>query len=189
MFKSLRGQCLIAAKSLRDPNFYKTVVLMLEHSAEGATGLVLNRPSSIRVAHALSSHFDIPETEDVVFIGGPVEPNALLILHDSEELRGTDTSPTPGVFVGGSADSFEQILKASSPDNVSRANFRIFSGYSGWGEEQLEGEIERGDWLILPGNHDLVFETDPYDVYEAALEQFFRNNDLLPYRVKDVSLN
>lgn len=189
MFNSLRGQCLIAAKSLRDGNFYKTVVLMLEHNAQGATGLVLNRPSSVRVAHALSGHFTLPDTEEVVFMGGPVEPTALLILHDAESSGCSDSSPAPGVFVGGSAESFEQVLLSSTSEDEGRARFRVFSGYSGWGDGQLKGEIDRGDWLIHPASHDLVFETDPYEVYEAALQQFFSANDLLPYRVKDPSLN
>jgi putative transcriptional regulator len=189
MLNSLRGQCLIAAKSLRDPNFYKTVVLMLEHTEQGATGLVLNRPSSVCVAHALSGHFTLPETDDVVFVGGPVEPTALLILHDAESLGCSDSSPAPGVFVGGSAESFEQVLLSSASDDEDRARFRVFSGYSGWGEGQLDGEVERGDWLIHSGSHDLVFETDPYEVYDVALQLFFGANDLLPYRVKDPTLN
>jgi len=189
MSNSLRGQCLIAAKSLRDANFYKTVVLMLEHTEQGATGLVLNRPSSVRVAHALSGHFTLPDTDEVVFMGGPVEPSALLILHDAEAFGRSDSSPAPGIFVGGSAESFEQVLLSSTSEVEGRARFRVFSGYSGWGEEQLEGEIDRGDWLIHPGSHDLVFEIDPYEVYEVALQQFFEANDLLPYRVKDPSLN
>ena len=189
MFNSLRGQCLIAAKSLKDGNFYKTVVLMLEHTEQGATGLVLNRPSSVRVSHALAGHFSLPETDEVVFIGGPVEPTALLILHDSEGLADSDSSPAPGVFIGGSAESFEQVLLSSLSDEEDRARFRVFSGYSGWSEGQLEGEIERGDWLIHSGSHELVFEIDPYEVYEAALQKFFGANDLLPYRVKDASLN
>lgn len=189
MPNSLRGQCLIAAKSLRDENFYKTVVLMLEHTEHGATGLVLNRPSSVCVAHALSGHFNLPDTDEVVFMGGPVEPSALLILHDAEALGCSDSSPVPGVFVGGSAESFEQVLLSSTSDEEDRTRFRVFSGYSGWGEGQLEGEIERGDWLIHAGSHELVFEIDPYEVYEVALQQFFGANDLLPYRVKDPSLN
>ena len=189
MSNSLRGQCLIAAKSLRDANFYKTVVLMLEHNLQGATGLVLNRPSSVRVAHALSGHFTLPDTEEVVYMGGPVEPTALLILHDAESLGSSESSPAPGVFVGGSAESFEQVLLSSASEDADRACFRVFSGYSGWGEGQLEDEIERGDWLIHSGSHELVFEIDPYEVYEAALQKFFSANDLLPYRVKDPSLN
>lgn len=189
MFNSLRGQCLLAARSLRDQNFYKTVVLMLEHTEQGATGLVLNRPSSVRVAHALSGHFTLPDTEEVVFMGGPVEQSALLILHDAEGLGCSDSSPAPGVFIGGSAESFEQVLLSSTSDDEDRARFRVFSGYSGWGGGQLEGEIERGDWLIYSGSHELVFEIDPYEVYDIALQKFFGSNDLLPYRVKDPSLN
>jgi len=189
MFHSLRGQCLIAAKSLRDENFYKTVVLLLEHTATGATGIVLNRPSSVRVSHALSGHFTLPETSEVIFIGGPVEPTALVILHDDNSLESSDASPASGVFVGGSAESFERVLTAGDSGIDARARFRVFSGYSGWGGGQLDEEIERGDWLILPGSHELVFETDPYNVYETALQQYFEANDLLPYRVKDPSLN
>ena len=86
MPKSLRGQYLISGKWLRDPNFYKTVVLMVEHNAQGAMGLVVNRPSSVTVAHALSEHFNLPETDDLVYVGGPVEPSALFVLHNCEEL-------------------------------------------------------------------------------------------------------
>lgn len=189
MSNSLRGQCLIAAKSLRDPNFYKTVVLMLEHTERGATGLVLNRPSSIRVAHALSGHFNLPDSDRVVFMGGPVEPSALLMLHDVEALGCSEASPSPGVFVAESADSFEQVLMSSTTEDESQTRFRIFSGYSGWGDSQLEVEIERGDWLLHPGCRELVFGTDPYEVYEVALQQVFEATRLLPYRVKDPSLN
>jgi putative transcriptional regulator len=189
MSKSLRGRCLIAAKSLRDPNFYKTVVLMLEHSEEGATGLVLNRPSTVRVCHALSGHFkNLRESVDLIFIGGPVEPTALVMLHDSNELGETESSPAPNVFIGGSAESFEQVLRPNG-DESETTRFRVFSGYAGWGAGQLEGEIERGDWLIQDCSHALVFATDPYEVYDVALEQILRADPLMPYRVKDASLN
>lgn len=188
MSNSLRGQCLVAAKSLRDPHFYKTVVLMLEHGSQGATGLVLNRPSSVRVCHALSGHFNIAESDEPVFIGGPVEPTALVMLHDSEEVGSSESSPAAGVFVGGSAESFERVLMPDD-DEDSSIRYRVFSGYSGWSVEQLESEIERGDWLLHTGSHSLVFETDPYEVYEVALEQVFKADSLMPYRVKDASLN
>lgn len=189
MANSLRGQCLIAAKSLRDPNFYKTVVLLLEHSEQGATGLVLNRPSSVCVAHALSGHFNLPDSDAVVFMGGPVEPAALLMLHDVEALSGSESSPAPGVFVGGSAETFEKVLLTDASGEPAAPRYRIFSGYSGWGEGQLEGEIERGDWLTHPACHDLVFATDPYEAYEAVLQHVFEANCLLPYRVKDATWN
>lgn len=189
MSKSLRGQCLVAAKSLLDPNFHKTVVLLLEHGESGATGVVLNRPSSVRVTHALAGHFDLPELDDVVFIGGPVEPSALLMLHDMDEVGTSEPSPAAGVFVGGSAESFEQVLASAGSGDAATTRFRIFSGYAGWGEGQLEGEIERGDWLLHPGCRDLVFATDPYEVYEVIQQRVFEADPLLPYRVKDATWN
>jgi putative transcriptional regulator len=189
MSKSLRGNCLVAAKSLRDPNFHKTVVLLLEHTDQGATGLIVNRPSSIKVAHALSGHFNLPEMDDVVFVGGPVEPSALLMLHNAEVFQDSDTSPIPGLYIGGSAESFEQVLLNCGSGGNDLPLFRIFSGYSGWGAGQLEGEIERGDWMVHPGCCDLLFRADPYEVYDQVLQKVFEANRLLPHRVKNPQWN
>ncbi len=134
MAESLRGHCLIAAKRLRDRNFYKTVVLMVEHGSDGAMGLVINRPSSVTVAHALSEHFKLPETDDLVYVGGPVEPSALFIVHNSLEFD-TDESPViPGVYVGSSAEVFEQIVRSSAEGNPD-LRFRIYSGCAGWARD------------------------------------------------------
>lgn len=188
MSKSLRGNCLVAAKALRDPNFHKTVVLLLEHGDQGATGLIVNRPSSIKVAHALSGHFDLPEMDDVVFVGGPVEPTALLMLHNADMYQENEASPVPGLFIGGSAESFEQVLR-NCGSGADQPHFRIFSGYSGWGAGQLEGEIERGDWLMHPGCCDLLFRADPYEVYDVVMQKIFEAKRLLPYDVKNAQWN
>lgn len=188
MSESLRGHCLVAAKSLRDPNFHKTVVLLLEHNDQGATGLIVNRPSSIKVAHALSAHFNLPEMDDVVFVGGPVEPSALLMLHNADLFQDSESSPIPGLYIGGSAESFEKVLQ-SCGHGADQPHFRIFSGYSGWGAGQLEGEIDRGDWLIHPGCCDLLFRSDPYEVYDIVLQKIYKANRLLPYEVKNPQWN
>jgi putative transcriptional regulator len=187
MSESLRGHCLVATKSLRDPNFHKTVVLLLEHGDQGATGLIVNRPSSIKVAHALSGHFNLPEMDDVVFVGGPVEPSALLMLHNAELFQDSESSPVPGLYIGGSAESFEQVLMKSGTGD--QAHFRIFSGYSGWGAGQLESEIDHGDWLVHPGCCDLLFRADPYEVYDIVLQRIFEAKRLLPYDVKNAQWN
>lgn len=188
MSKSLRGNCLVAAKSLRDPNFHKTVVLLLEHGDQGATGLIVNRPSSVKVSHALSGNFNVPEMEDVLFFGGPVEPLALLMLHNADLLQETEASPVPGLFIG-TDESFEQVLQSCGAEGTSRPLFRIFSGYSGWGPDQLEGEIERGDWLVYPGCCDLLFRADPYDVYEIVMKKIFVANRILPHDTKNAEWN
>ncbi|HEY0983290.1 MULTISPECIES: YqgE/AlgH family protein [unclassified Schlesneria] len=189
MAESLRGRFLIASKRLRDDNFYKTVVLMLEHGEHGAMGLVINRPLSVKVSDALSGHFDLPEMDDVVFGGGPVEPTALVILHDDASFEDTGPAILPGLFVGGSPEAFERVIGEAVASTPPSHSFRVFSGYSGWGPGQLEGEIERGDWLTYPGNREMVFHEDPYSVYETLLQKFYESNHLLPHRVKDPSAN
>ena len=125
MSDSLRGKFLIAATHLRDGNFYKAVVLMLEHNAEGAMGLVLNRPMDANVSEALSSHFQMPSSDDLLFNGGPVETNALLILHNSVDYDQEHEPIVPGVFVGTSPDVFDKVAASvGDPDDDFR--FRIY---------------------------------------------------------------
>ena len=179
MPESLRGHCLIAAKRLRDRNFYKTVVLMVEHGAEGAMGLVINRPSSVTVAHALSEHFKLPETDDLVYVGGPVEPSALFILHNSADLDQNESPIVPGLFVGSSEDVFERVVRSSAEGNP-ELRFRIFSGCAGWAPSQLEGEIARGDWHTLLTGAEPIFDEDPYAVWDNMMAKIYESNRILP---------
>ncbi|MCA9112826.1 MAG: YqgE/AlgH family protein, partial [Planctomycetaceae bacterium] len=113
MVDSLRGHFLIAGPRLRDTNFFKSVVLIFEHNDEGAMGVVINRPSSICVAHALGAHFKLPQTDDVVYVGGPVEPNALFIVHGTDELSEGETPILPGLYIGTNADVFRDVVEQS----------------------------------------------------------------------------
>jgi putative transcriptional regulator len=188
MFDSLCGQFLVAGKRLRDSNFYKTVVLIVEHGPDGAMGLVVNRPSSISVAHALSEHFHLPETEDLVYIGGPVEPQALFILHNAPELDEREMAVVPGVYVGGSPEAFETIVRTSAePDSDLR--FRIFSGCAGWGPGQLEDELARGDWQLHPASADLIFHDDIYELWDLVLQRIHECHRLFPNMPKNPEWN
>src|ERR1700684_3868690 len=179
MPECLRGNGLIAARRLRDPNFYKTVVLMVEHGSDGAMGLVINRPSSVTVAHALSEHFNLPETDDLVYVGGPVEPSALFILPNSFELDRKESPLIPGVFVGSSADVFEEIVRSSAEGNPD-LQFRIYSGCAGWAPDQLEREIARGDWHSLPAETHAIFGEDAYTVWDKLIAKVYASNRILP---------
>lgn len=180
MAKSLRGQCLIAAKHLRDPNFYKTVVLLIEHGQHGAMGLVINRPSSILVCHALAGHIaNLPEFGDLVYVGGPVEPSALLILHNAEELSGDDKPVVPEVYIGNSERAFEEVVQRAAHRDVG-LSFRVFSGCAGWAPGQLEGELARGDWYSVPATREIVYHEDPYEVYEQSLQRVAEAHRVVP---------
>ena len=179
MMNSLKGQFLVSAKHMRDANFYRTVVLMIEHATSGAMGLIVNRPSSITVSQALSGHIDLPETGDLVYVGGPVEPGALFILHNQAGLDENQSSVLPNLYVGGSPAAFEQVV-LSLQSNHDQIRFRIFAGCAGWGAEQLEEELNRGDWYTLAGSDELLFHADPYQVWELALTQIALTHRLHP---------
>jgi putative transcriptional regulator len=179
MSDSLRGDFLIACKGLRDPNFFKTVVLMVEDGPQGSMGLIVNRPSSFLVAHALSEHFKIPETKDLVYVGGPVEPTALFILHTFPDLEDESSKVIPGIFVGSSADSFATIVN-NAVEGGNDSQFRIFSGCAGWAPGQLDSEIKRGDWCRQPATTELILHEDPYAVWDVLLEQVHEDNRTIP---------
>jgi putative transcriptional regulator len=179
MPKSLTGQFLISAKHLRDKDFYKSVVLMVEHNKGGAMGLVVNRPSTVTVTRALKGHFELPDTGQVVFTGGPVEKEALFILHDSPDFDGTESSVVPGLYVGDSAAVFEEIVRAVA-DGTAHLKFRIFAGCAGWSANQLEGEISRGDWLTVPATTEVLFHEDPYAIWDILCQNVAHRGDFLP---------
>ena len=188
MSDSLRGQFLIAAKTLRDPNFYQTVVLIVEHGDGGAMGVVVNRPSGVTVTRALEKHFELPETGEMVYVGGPVERNSLFILHNAEDLDSSETPVLEGLFVGGNPDTFENIVQRAA-EGDSDLKFRVYFGCAGWGPEQLEGELARNDWLVFPATQDLVFHADPYDAWNLLLAEWNKANPVLPGLIGKPGLN
>ncbi len=188
MLDSLKAHFLIAGKRLRDPNFFKSVVLIVEHAAGGAMGLVVNRPTSVTVATALAEHFQLPETEDRVHQGGPVEPAGLFILHNSHEHGSGAVEVLPGLYVGNSAEVFEQVVRVAT-EGESDVQFRVFSGCAGWGPGQLEAELARADWYVQPADADAVFIEDPYECWDHLLRQAQADSPVLKAFEGDPDLN
>ena len=151
-----KGIFLIATPSLRDPNFRQTVILLCEHGDDGALGVVVNRPTEMNITEVLP-HVPILEGQGhMVFSGGPVQRNHLLIIYKTPESPEDTHQVFDGVYLGGNITILEDILKNPfSPDN-----FRTFMGYSGWAPGQLEAEMETGSWLTLPANSSLMFDRD-----------------------------
>ena len=177
MPQKLRGRYLIAGRHLKDPNFFRTVVLIVEHNDAGSMGLVLNRPTAIEVRQALAGHFELPEADDPVYFGGPVEPHALFLLHDAAPQAGDETPVLPGLFVGANADVFEKIVTTATSTG---ARYRVFSGCAGWGPGQLEGELSRGDWHVVPAEPEAVFEGDPYTRWNELIDEVARRHPAFP---------
>ncbi|MEO2036340.1 MAG: YqgE/AlgH family protein [Planctomycetaceae bacterium] len=187
MSDCLDGEFLIAADHLREQNFYRTVVLILEHNDDGAMGLVVNRPSSIAVDAALGGKSPL-SLDAPVFIGGPVETSALFVLHNHLRPGLQDREVVPGLFLAGSDDSLHAVVNPDSQTDQ-HGHFRVYCGYAGWGSEQLESEISRGDWLSVPADSGTVLEEDPYGIWEVCTRRFRRAHRILPHNVRNPEWN
>src|SRR5438477_6801100 len=139
---SLRGHLLVASPSLIDPNFRRAVVLVTEHTDDGAAGLVLNRPSPVEVSAAVPQLEPVVDDGDLVWVGGPVQPEAVLVLGEFVDL---DDAAVPlfGALGFPSLTEPEEIVSATT-------RRRVFAGYAGWGVGQLEAELADEDWILEP---------------------------------------
>ena len=175
----IKGQFLFAGKQLRDPNFFRSVVLMVEHGESGSMGLVVNRPSNVSVARALSEHFDLPDSDQLVYVGGPVEPAALFVLHGAGEFEQDASDVVPGIYVGSSPDVFERVIEqvAGGSDKLA---FRVYAGCAGWAPGQLEEELDRGDWHLLPAEAPEILPPDPYTLWDELVERIHETNRTIP---------
>lgn len=142
-------------------------------------GLIINHPSTSTVAYALKGHLDLPETQDLVYEGGPVEPTNLFVVHNSAALDPTEMPVVDGVFMGSSSEVFVDILQASL-DEAEGLVYRVFAGCSGWGPGQLEGEVARGDWLTAEADSSYVFSKNPYQVWDDLICKSFQTKRFLP---------
>jgi len=159
---SLQGQLLISSPALVDPHFRRTVILITHHDEEGAMGLVLTRPSDVRVEDAIPELARLPGADDVVHVGGPVQPEAIMALAEFEDAEDA-LVPIVGTVGFVSAEA--------SVEELSIRRIRVFAGYSGWSPGQLEAELEEPSWIVADAEPDDVFASDPDELWRAVLER------------------
>ncbi len=167
-----KGILLIATPALKDPNFRQSVILLCEHSEQGALGVVVNRPTEINITEVLPQVPILEGQQHRVFTGGPVQKNSLLILYRVPEEPSDTHHVVDGVYLGGNVETLERILEQPSTNE----SFRAFMGYSGWAPGQLENEMNSGSWLTMPADPVFVFEKDPsllwHDIIQSLDESF-----------------
>jgi putative transcriptional regulator len=159
---------LIAVPQLMDGNFHRTVVFLLEHNAQGAFGLVINRPSQMKVRDLLKTLDIDPGEGDPdarVLVGGPVQPETGLVLHTDKDFGEESRRVTESIFVASTPASLRRL--------VARGSSRVlcFAGYAGWGPGQLERELNEGSWIIAPADDSLLFAQDRGGLWEKALRK------------------
>ena len=165
------GAFLAASRSLRDPNFAETVIFLIEAGEEGAMGVIINRPTSIPIAEALTEIENLEHSEQHLFRGGPVEPQRPIFLSRSQEPTEDARVLLEGeVFVLTSQEAVKRLLE----DPEKGDSVRVFAGYAGWAPGQLEAEIARGDWHVLSVGSEWIFGDRSEGIWRALLDVVFR---------------
>jgi putative transcriptional regulator len=159
---SLQGKLLVSSPALVDPNFRKTVVLVAHHDDDGAMGLVLSRPSDVPAADAVPALEGLPGAEGPVFVGGPVQPEAFMVLAEFDDVDEAAAPIVAGLgFMPADAE----------PDELSIRRLRLFAGYSGWSPGQLEEELEELSWIVVDAVPDDAFAEDPDELWRSVLHR------------------
>lgn len=159
-----KGDLLISEPFLNDPNFVRTVVLLCEHNHEGSFGFVLNKPAQVKLNELIE---EAGNREDTIFVGGPVQQNALQFIHRKEGLIEGGIKVMDGLYWGG---NFEQMLALLDSGLITENEIKFFVGYSGWAAGQLKSEMELNSWIIFRNvNVDQLFHANVESLWKEVL--------------------
>ena len=180
--ESLRGQLLIAGATLPDPNFARTVVLVAEHTDEGAMGLVLNRPADVTVGESAPELEELVDGNESIYVGGPVQPTGVIVL-------AAFTDPgAAGLLISDDVGFLSAQLDLAESASVTRRT-RVFAGHAGWGPGQLDEETEREDWIVETPRPDELFSSSPDGLWAQVLTRKGGTFALVARMPVDPSLN
>lgn len=160
-----KGKFLVASRSLLDPTFVETVILLVDYDPNGALGVVVNRPSEVALIDALPEIDELRARKDVIYLGGPVARDRMLVLVRTPQQPPQSMRVFDRVFASGSLDALRKSMKRGEP-------IRAYAGYAGWGPGQLDMEVARGDWFIGPADSEAVFADRPTNVWDDLIERF-----------------
>lgn len=181
------GTLLVAAPTMSDPNFRRTVVFVIDHRGEGTLGVVLNKSSDVPVHEVLPQWGEHVVEPQEVFVGGPVEKKTALCLaalrtgQESQELAGVIGVSGPVALVDLDTDPVQLRDKVRG--------VRVFAGYAGWDAQQLAGEIDRGDWLLCPALPSDVLASPRGDLWAQVLRRQGMPTALMATHPGDLQLN
>ncbi len=162
-----RGKFLVASRDIADPHFARTVVLLIHYDEGGGMGVVINRPTPVTLATVLPDLAELKGRQDPVYVGGPVASDRLLVLLRSSEQPERAQSVFDDVYISGSMATLRDALGDPRPS----VRFHAFAGYAGWGVGQLDAEVARGDWHVMPADAGSIFDPSPASVWDKLLRR------------------
>jgi len=166
----LAGQLLVATPEMRDPRFAETVIYMVKHSADGAMGIVINRPTAKGSIEDLLKGFGVDSKgakgEIVIHYGGPVSPQAGFILHSDDVLFESSTRVKDGIAMTTDTKLIQAISRGKGPRQSLLA-----VGYAGWAPGQLEEELKANAWFVVSGDKAFIFGNDADKKWRQAIDK------------------
>ena len=157
-----KGQLLVAARKLADPNFAQSVVLLLGYGRLGALGVIINRPTAVQLSEVIPESLRVAPQAGVVYGGGPVATSVMLFR--AEQPPDESLPVFADVYLSGSPSVVEDELARGG-------TFRMYAGHAGWAPGQLDGEVERGDWHIIAADIDAVFHRPAEDLWSELIQR------------------
>lgn len=152
---------LVAKREMRDPRFRESVVLVTQPREGGPFGVIVNKPLEHRLAEVFPDHETLKGRKDVIYFGGPVAPQGLVVLLRAETPLPNALRVLRDVYFTGDPDVIDGLLQRANPTQ----GLRVYAGYSGWGPGQLQNELARGDWHVTPADAETVFDKDPARIW------------------------
>jgi putative transcriptional regulator len=166
-----KGKFLVASRRLNDPNFHETVVLLIRYGPDGAVGLVINRPLKAKLSTVFPKFKELEQRTETLYLGGPVEPNKMLLLVRSAKPAEASVQVFSNIYISSSWKELQRLIKKPEKDE----RFRIYAGYAGWAPKQLEFERNRGDWHVLKGDAETLFDKKSSEVWKDLIQRFSVN--------------
>jgi len=178
-----KGKLLISDPLMEDPYFSRLVILLCDHNEEGSFGFILNKYVEMDLTEVMEG---MPTISNRVSLGGPVENNQLFFLHTFGDKLTESIQIAPGYYIGGNFDHLKVLLEKGE---ITESDVRFFVGYSGWGENQLQDEIEEQSWYVSEINDLPLMDTTRDDLWSLAFKKMGGNFSLLANFPADPSLN
>ncbi|HEX9758016.1 MAG TPA: YqgE/AlgH family protein [Nitrospiria bacterium] len=162
-----KGILLVADPKLQGSYFERSVILITDHGSVGSLGVIVNRPASMRLFQVLPDIEELKDRSDILYVGGPVSPQSLVLLLKSQHLFDSSYHVMDDIYFSGEVDTLLKVITKADPEDT----FRVYSGYSGWAPGQLDGELARGVWRVLQGVSGDIFNEEPESVWEKMIRR------------------
>lgn len=163
-----RGKFLVARRNMKDQRFMHSVILLFKYNRYGAGGLIINKPSEVRLSDVLPEIKKLRNREDVLYIGGPVSMDKMMVLIQSDSPMKEAQHVFKDIYISSSKTLLKKIIEEGNREK----RFRVYAGYAGWAPGQLEREVARGGWYIISGGADIIFHNEPSELWPDLIRRY-----------------